>query len=129
MRTRLPKVLHVEDDHQQISVMKALLELHGFEVISAECGLGALQFMKDGTFDLALLDYDLPDMTGAQLAHEIRSTYRSVSIILLSGTPSLPPGELAYVDAFLAKGLPVDELLCTIDSLAPASTAGLCWES
>jgi CheY-like chemotaxis protein len=126
--TTLPKILHVEDDHQQIFVMKALLELHGFEAVSAECALGALQFMKDGQFDLALLDYDLPDMTDAQLAHEIRGTSPSLSIILLSGTPFLPPGELAYVDAFLAKGLPVDELLCTIASLAPASTAVLCWK-
>lgn len=128
MTTTSVKILHVEDDPRQQSVMKALLERHRFQVIPTECGLDALQLIKDDGVEIVLLDYDLPDMSAAQLAREIRKIRPSIPIVLLSGRPFLPPSELAHVDAFLVKGCPVDELLCTIVSVSGEAAIALMWD-
>jgi len=57
-----------------------------------------------------ILEYELPDMTGAQLAQEIRAFDPSARIILFSGRAHLPPGELTYVDVHIVKGSRLDDI-------------------
>jgi DNA-binding NarL/FixJ family response regulator len=58
-----------------------------------------------------IVDYALPDMTGAQLAHEIRAVEPSARVILFSGRARLPAGELAYVDVRIVKGSLPDNIV------------------
>jgi two-component system, NtrC family, response regulator HydG len=111
----LPTVLCVEDDADQRMLLRAVLE--HFHVMVARSALDALEIAKWLPFEAALLDYELPDMTGAQLAHEIRAVEPNAAIILLSGYTQLSAGELIYVDAHIVKGSPISELLDTIHSL------------
>jgi CheY-like chemotaxis protein len=113
----LPTVLCVEDDADQRMLLRAVLEHFGFYVMVAKSGLDALAIAQWSSFEAALLDYELPDMTGAQLAHELRAVEPNSAIILLSGYAHLSAGELIYVDAHLVKGSPISELLDTIHSL------------
>ena len=117
MTDTLPTVLCVEDDADQRMLLRAILEHFGFHVMVAKSGLDALEIAKWLPFEAALLDYELPDMTGAQLAHEIRAVEPNAAIILLSGYTHLSAGELIYVDAHIVKGAPISELLDTIHSL------------
>ena len=114
----LPTVLCVDDDSDQRMLLRAVLEHFGFRVMTAKSASDALEIAQWLPFEVALLDYELPDMTGAQLAHEIRAIEPIASIILLSGCPDLRTGELIYVDAHVVKGSPISELLDTIHSLA-----------
>jgi CheY-like chemotaxis protein len=113
----LPTVLCVDDDADQRMLLSAVLEHFGFHVMVAKSALDALEIAQWFPFEAALLDYELPDMTGAQLAHEIRAVEPNAAIILLSGYPHLHAGELIYVDAHIVKGSPISELLDTIHSL------------
>lgn len=113
-------VLYVEDNPEQGILMKALLEIYGFQVTTAESALEGLTRVTEQCFDIALLDYDLPDMTGAQLAQECRGLRPTMPIVILSGRGDLSPGELVYADAFLLKGSSVDELVRTICSVVSA---------
>ena len=113
----LPVVLCVDDDAQQRMLLCAVLEHFGFHVMTAKSALDALEIAQWLPFDVALLDYELPDMTGAQLAQEIRAVEPTAAVILVSGHPHLPAGELTYVDASIAKGSPISELINTIHSL------------
>jgi CheY-like chemotaxis protein len=54
-----------------------------------------------------IIDYELPDMTGAQLAQEVRALEPGAQILLLSRLSHLPAGELEYVDFHAIKGLPL----------------------
>jgi CheY-like chemotaxis protein len=112
-----PTVLFVEDDAHQRVLLCAVLEHFGFHVMAAKSALNALEIAKWLPFEVALLDYELPDMTGAQLAHEIRAVEPHAAIILLSGYPHLRAGELIYVDAHIVKGSPISDLLDTIHGL------------
>ena len=113
----LPTVLCVDDDVQQRTLLRAVLEHFGFRVMTAKSASDALEIAQWLPFEVALLDYELPDMTGAQLAHEIRAIEPIAAIILLSGCSHLQAGELTYVDAHVVKGSPITELLDTIHIL------------
>lgn len=117
MTDNLPTVLYVEDDARQRMLLRAVLEHFGFHVMAAKSSLDALEIAQWLPFEVALLDYELPDMTGAQLAHEIRAVEPTAAIILLSGYPHLRAGELIYVDAHIVKGSPINELVDTIHTL------------
>ncbi len=112
-------ILCVEDGAEQRTLIQAILDHFGFHVRTTENAHQALELILDSDFQLALLDYDLPDMTGAQLAQEIRAITPEMRLIVLSGRVDLPAGELTYVDAHVAKGSPISELMETICSLLP----------
>lgn len=59
-----PCILVVEDDEVQRSVLQAALEAHGFTVKVAVDGFHAVRIIRDGAFDLALIDYQMPEMDG-----------------------------------------------------------------
>ena len=120
----VPTVLCVDDDAQQRGLLRAVLEHSGFHVMAAKCAVDALETAHWLPFDVALLDYELPDMTGAQLAHELRGIEPSAAIILLSGHPHISSGELIYLDSHIVKGSPISELIDTIDSLTGSSHVG-----
>ncbi|HEY6254134.1 MAG TPA: response regulator [Candidatus Angelobacter sp.] len=58
-----------------------------------------------------MLDYDMPNMKGTELAHRIKEHKCDVPIILFSGDPSLPASALNVVDGHVAKGEGWESLL------------------
>jgi CheY-like chemotaxis protein len=63
---------------------------------------------------LALLDYEMPVMSGSKLAQEIKFLVPDVPVVLLSARSTLPPSELAFVDAHFGFGTDLDDLLWTM---------------
>ena len=59
--------------------IRLLDDVHGFT-----CPADALEWAKDNPLDLALLDIDMPDMSGLELAEKLRSIHPRVSIIFLT---------------------------------------------
>src|SRR5208282_6174336 len=59
----------------------------------------ALALCRRTYFDVALLDYEMPLMSGSRLAQEIKFLVPDVPVVLISGRTTLPPAELAFVDA------------------------------
>lgn len=115
-----PLLLYVEDDFQQRMLLSEILGQAGFRVFSAPCAQQGLELAARRGFDAVVVDYDLPDMTGAQLAQEIRAFEPSAKNVLLSGRPELPPGELVYIDIHVVKGSLTEKLIETIYSLIDA---------
>jgi DNA-binding NtrC family response regulator len=110
-------ILYVDDETEQRIFLAALLEYRGFRVRTAKRALDALELIATLHFEVVIVDYDLPDMTGAQLAQEIRALEPSARVILFSGRAHLPAGELAYVDVHIVKGLLLDTIIETIRGL------------
>src|SRR3981081_1303198 len=103
-------VLYGNDNPKSLRLLASILDDCGFEVRTAAAPWAAIELIHSHTFALALLNYQLPDMTGAQLAQEIRGLDGSLPIILMSGMSSLPAGDLAYVDAHIGRESSIEDL-------------------
>jgi CheY-like chemotaxis protein len=117
MINTFPTILYAEHIAPRRLRLAADLERAGFLVRTAECAIDALELTARYAFDVMILDYDLLDMTGAQLAQEIRALEPGAQILLLSRRSHLPAGELVYVDFHAVKGLPLDALIEIVKSL------------
>jgi CheY-like chemotaxis protein len=118
MNNDTPTILYVDGDIGKRILVAVLLADRGFSVRTAKSALNALELVSTQIFDVVIIDYTLPDMTGVQLAREIRSLQLSARIILVSTRAHLPAEELAYVDVHMAKGSAIDQLTDTISNLA-----------
>src|SRR5438132_949501 len=78
-------VLCVEDDEETCLLISNLLGLIDCEVTSAQSVGEALEKIKDGTFDLYLLDNWLPGGSGVGLCRKIRETDSQTPVIFYSG--------------------------------------------
>ncbi|HEX8814924.1 MAG TPA: response regulator [Terriglobales bacterium] len=118
-------ILYVDDNPKARRLLSAILEQGGYHVVSAETPSEAIALAHSAEFDVALLDYGLPTMTGAQLAQELKCTSHNIPVVLISGAQWLPRQELMYVDAYCGSGSTLDELMETIQSLLVAREARL----
>ncbi|WP_338667417.1 hybrid sensor histidine kinase/response regulator [Pseudodesulfovibrio methanolicus] len=80
-------ILFVEDDSDQLQTTPRLLETMGYVVEGQESPLAALRRVNDmpGEFDLVITDYDMPGMSGTQLARRLAVIDRELPVILISG--------------------------------------------
>ena len=116
-----PCILVVEDDEVQRSVLRFVLEGSGFSVKTAVDGFHAVRMFREGAFDLALVDYQLPEMdglaTGKLILNLVNGDHRP-RMIAFTSAPSNLAGRLAGIDnAF-------DEVVAKSDGL-PALLAAL----
>jgi CheY-like chemotaxis protein len=95
-------------------LLTSVLEECGFQVIAKHDPVEALALCQKTHFDLALLDYEMPLMSGSRLAQEIKYLVPDVPVVLISGRSTLPPAELAFVDAHFGFGTALDDLLWTM---------------
>ncbi|QSA98478.1 HD domain-containing phosphohydrolase [Methylococcus sp. EFPC2] len=84
-------ILLVDDDDQQIRLMRHILDDHSYQVLAANCGRDALACLEQADFDVILLDYNLPDMTGPEVcrAIRVRPSFKLMPIIMLTGRNGL----------------------------------------
>lgn len=82
-------ILIVDDDEFQLRTFKSILEGEGHPVMASTTGAAALEMAERGKFSLALLDIKLPDIRGDELARRLRELDGGLSIILVTGYPSM----------------------------------------
>ncbi|QBH05807.1 ATP-binding protein [Xanthomonas oryzae] len=111
------RILLVEDDPTIAEVIVGLLRAQGHSVVHAPHGLAALTEAADNTFDLALLDLDLPGLDGFALARQLRAFGYEMPLIAVtarSDEVAEPNAQDAGFDSFLRKPLTGDMLADTI---------------
>ena len=111
-------VFYVDDNPKSSRLLTNVLEECGFRVIAKNDPLEALALCRRTYFDLALLDYEMPAMSGSKLAQEIKYLVPNVPVVLISSRSTLPSTELAFVDAHFGLGTALDDLLWTMRILA-----------
>jgi CheY-like chemotaxis protein len=80
------RVLLIDDNMQVGKVVSAFLQRAGFEVTSVLNGNEALlKFAADETFNVMVTDYDMPGMTGAELATYAREMHPNMATLVITG--------------------------------------------
>jgi len=86
-----PKILVIDDDLDQVAVLKYHLAQQGFEVVTAHTGSDGIRLLKKEMPNLVLLDIELPDATGFELCERIcddPETFQ-IPVIFVSGVDQL----------------------------------------
>lgn len=78
-----PKCLIVDDLEENLLALKSLLKEENIEIIKANSGLEALDKLLQHDFALALLDVQMPNMDGFELAEIMRSTEKTKGIPII----------------------------------------------
>ena len=113
----IPRVLLVDDETLQLQLRTSIMESCGFSVVAANCPVAASSEIEAGTLDrtdIAILDYNMPGMTGSELARRLRAKYPCLKIILHSGAVDIPQSDLMNVDAFVSKADGVASLIAQV---------------
>jgi CheY-like chemotaxis protein len=118
-------VMYVDDNPKSSRLLASVLEQSGFKVITKNDPNEALELCKKTYFDVALLDYEMPKMSGSDLAQEIKYLVPDVPVVLISSRTKLPSTELAFVDAHFGYGTELDDLLWTMRILVEPKVAVL----
>jgi len=103
-------ILCVDDNEQELSVLKFMLMTNGYRVVSASNGHDAIGIFSDTAVDLVLSDYAMPQMSGDQLVTRLKQIASHVPMILL-GDSQKSGDQLHGADALVSKICPRGELL------------------
>lgn len=79
------RILLVDDDPRLLSSLGRLLRMQGYAVATAADGAAALLAMDAPAYDLALVDYDLPDTNGAELTLRLLEIDPNLFVIGFTG--------------------------------------------
>jgi CheY-like chemotaxis protein len=108
----MKSVLVVDDDPNIVKTYKLVLESVGYSVDTARNGIEALFKSKKVHHDLIIIDMNLPDMLGNQLAEQIRQEKPDIKIIMITGYSSyIEELEELNIDEMLMKPIPPEELV------------------
>ena len=113
-----PKILIVDDDRLGTEVRAEIIRMSGFDVDVAFSSREALAKTAHQEFDIFVVDYDMPDMNGLELATELRRQGHTLPILMLSGRLE-PPTEagVEFLTGFISKGEGPSTLVESLNSL------------
>jgi two-component system response regulator CpxR len=96
-------ILCVDDNEQELSVLKFTLATNGYRVLAASNGQEAIAvFSATPQIDLVLADTHMPQMSGIQLAERLKRMRSHVPMLLL-GDAQAVGGEIHVADAVMAR--------------------------
>lgn len=102
-------VLVVDDDEMVRSTVTRLLTLSGHTVDRASTGSEALSMFPTNDYDIVFTDFGMPEMTGAELARELKEEDPDLPVILLTGYTETETA-IDEVDGILSKPFKRGEL-------------------
>lgn len=112
------RVLIVEDEGLIRWSLRQKFEERGYRVTEAETGKLAMEALDGSLFDLIMLDYKLPDMTGLDILRRIRSEDNDSVVIMMTAYSTIENAvEAIKMGAFdyITKPFQMDHLLFTVD--------------
>lgn len=114
------RILLVEDDPEQLEPLSTALSHVGHLVDGVQEGETAQWLMQEKTYDLLILDWMLPKVSGLELCSQYRQQGKSTPILLLTAkdtTADKVMGLDAGADDYLIKPVDVMELLARVRAL------------
>lgn len=122
----MANILVVDDEPDVLEALARALRLAGYTVSRAANSAEALELAKERAFDLVVLDYIMPSMTGIELLNAIRAIQPTIRSVIVSGKIDAAVSEETIgselrdsieADAYLHKPLDNTKLVETIKQL------------
>ena len=109
------QILYIEDNPGNRMLVRRILEAEGFSIAEATDGLAGLEMAAEMRPDLILLDINLPEIDGYDLAKRFRDTPGLQQVPILAVTANVMQGDRertleAGCDGYIQKPIDVDRL-------------------
>lgn len=120
------KLLLVEDNRDIAQLFIRILETAGYEVTHTTRGLEGLKMARQEQYSVILLDFDLPDIDGAQVGLSLRKSARTAALIALTAKADKTTRNKAKLfgfNAFVSKPCTDEDLLDAIKAVLEAKQA------
>lgn len=111
------KVLIAEDSTVIQNITKSVLKFQNFDITTVKNGQQVLDLLKKTSFDIILMDINMPVMDGMACSREIRKQNNSVPIVAITGNAknySMQDFTDAGINEYLPKPLNFDHLVNTV---------------
>ena len=124
---RPPRILIVDDDPGQRSLLDSFLTSQGFDTVLAVSGEQALERLRGAEFGMMISDVRMPGLTGLDTLRRARQEHPVLPVLLVTAYADIREAVGAMRDGalnYLAKPIDLDELLATVrqaTGLSPAA--------
>ncbi len=115
--TKTPRILIVDDDPGQRSLLTSFLKGQHFETVTADSGERALELLRGTHFDMMISDVRMPGLTGLETLRLARKEHATLPVLLVTAFTDVRDAVAAMRDGavnYLAKPIDLDELLASV---------------
>ena len=119
-------VLYIEDNPDNMMLVKRALEARGYRLLEAVNGLSGVSVAEAENVDLILLDINLPDIDGYEVARRIRRSSKTsllhIPIIAITANALKGDAEKALdagCDVYMSKPINIRELWARVEAFVP----------
>lgn len=114
-----PTVLCVDDAESILRFYEELFGRYGYEVVAAANGYQALDAFHAHAprIDAVILDYEMPGMTGLELAILLKQHDPDLPIMMISGVEPAWEEISPFIDVAIAKGMPIRDIIGHVELL------------
>ena len=116
-RARVPRVLIVDDDPGQRSLLDSFLRSQGFETVVVASGDRALEVLRAESVDMMISDVRMPGISGLETLRRARHEHAVLPVLLVTAYADIREAVDAMRDGavnYLPKPIDLDELLATV---------------
>ena len=112
-----PRILIVDDDAGQRSLLDSFLKGQGFETVPVASGEQALEMLRTQPFDMMISDVRMPGISGLETLRLARKEHAVLPVLLVTAYADIREAVGAMRDGavnYLAKPIDLDELLASV---------------
>jgi len=112
-----PRILIVDDDPGQRSLLDSFLRSQGFQTVLASSGQQALEILRTEPFSLMISDVRMPGLSGLETLRRARQEHAVLPVLLVTAYADIREAVGAMRDGalnYLAKPIDLDELVATV---------------
>jgi CheY-like chemotaxis protein len=119
----MPKILIAEDDATMVSLLKTLLKMEGFEVVSLNVDANVPDAIRAQKPDVVLMDVHLSHQSGLEILDSIRNSndIKTVRVVMSSGAPVKEECLKRGANGFLLKPYMPDDLIMMLKQAIKSS--------
>jgi DNA-binding NtrC family response regulator len=111
------RILIVDDDRAQRSLLETFLHAQGYLTHSAASGEAALQLLLEEKFSMMISDVRMPGMSGLEMLRRVRQKHPDLPVLLVTAFADIRSAVAAMRDGavnYLAKPIDLDELIRSV---------------
>jgi two-component system cell cycle response regulator DivK len=114
-KSDLVQILYIEDNRDNRTLVKRVLEAEGYQVLEAEDGPSGIEVAQTARPSLILMDINLPDMDGYEATARLRTMHELQGVPIVALTANVMKGDrektlAAGCSGYIQKPIDVDLL-------------------